>query len=142
MTANNHESLSSSKVVPPPFISCVVPVFNETEVVTPFLEALTEQLKAISPEFEIIVVDDGSKDDTALQVEVQSQNNTHIRLIALSRNFGKEAALTAGIDAVTGDVTLLIDADFQHPLEMIPVFMKLLAAGIRYDLRNQNGPKR
>ena len=128
----SHKPFSHSDTEITPCISCVVPVFNEAEVIPPFLEALTEQLKAITPKFEIIVVDDGSKDDTVSLVEAQSQNNPNIRLIALSRNFGKEAALTAGIDAITGDIALLIDADFQHPLEMIPVFMNYWRQG--YDM--------
>ena len=132
MTAHSHETLSNSRATHTPCISCVVPVFNEAEVVIPFLEALTVQLNAITSEFEIIVVDDGSKDDTVSLIEDQRQTNSHIRLIALSRNFGKEAALTAGIDAITGDVALLIDADFQHPLEMIPVFLNYWRQG--YDM--------
>ena len=132
MTADSHKNSSSPRVSNAPFVSCVVPVFNEAQVVAPFLEALTEQLKAITPKFEIIVIDDGSKDETVSLVEIQSQTNSHIRLIALSRNFGKEAALTAGIDAISGDVALLIDADFQHPLEMIPVFMNYWRQG--YDM--------
>lgn len=132
MTENSHAPFSTPDTSITPYISCVVPVFNEAEVVSAFLEALTEQLKVISPNFEIIVVDDGSKDNTATTVEAQSLVNPHIRLIELSRNFGKEAALTAGIDAVNGDVALLIDADFQHPLEMIPVFMNYWRQG--YDM--------
>lgn len=115
-----------------PYISCVVPVFNEAEVITPFLEALTEQLKAITPKFDILVVDDGSRDDTVPLVEAFARTNPATKLIALSRNFGKEAALTAGIDAVEGEVALLIDADFQHPLEMIPVFLNYWRHG--YDM--------
>ena len=115
-----------------PYISCIVPVFNEAEVVTPFLEALSEQLIAITNQFEIIVVDDGSRDGTPDLVEAFRKNNSHVRLISLSRNFGKEAALTAGIDACQGEVALLIDADFQHPLEMIPIFLNYWRHG--YDM--------
>ncbi len=115
-----------------PYISCVVPVYNEAEVITPFLAALTEQMKAVTPQFEIIVVDDGSRDDTMQLVENITKENPHVRLIALSRNFGKEAALTAGIDMINGEVAVLIDADFQHPLEMIPVFLNYWYQG--YDM--------
>ena len=129
---------------PAPYISCVVPVYNEAEVVTPFLEALTEQLKVLTSKFEIIVVDDGSRDHTLELVEQLTQHNPHIKLIAFSRNFGKEAALTAGIDAIEGEVTLLIDADFQHPLEMIPVFLNYwrngydMIYGVRTDRRGES----
>ena len=131
-----------------PYLSCVVPVFNEAEVITPFLEALTEQLKAITPQFEIIVVDDGSEDETVQLVEASASANPDIKLIALSRNFGKEAALTAGIDAIEGEVALLIDADFQHPLEMIPVFLNYwnqgydMVYGVRTDRQGESWLKK
>ncbi len=114
-----------------PYISCVVPVYNESEVIEPFLTALDNQLKAVTTQYEIIVVDDGSSDNTVELVEAYGKNN-NIKLITLSRNFGKEAALTAGIDATEGEAVLLIDADFQHPLEMIPVFLNYWRQG--YDM--------
>ncbi|MGI9276002.1 MAG: glycosyltransferase family 2 protein [Endozoicomonas sp.] len=104
-----------------PKLSCVVPVFNEGPVIAQFLEALQGQLEAITPDYEVIVVDDGSADQTVELVEPFCADN-RVKLIGLSRNFGKEIALTAGIDATSGDAVVLIDADFQHPLEMIPVF--------------------
>ena len=125
-----------------PYISCVVPVFNEAEVVTPFLEALNRQLAEMTSRFEIIVVDDGSRDNTIEHVEAVQQQHPSVKLIALSRNFGKEAALTAGINATEGDAVLLIDADFQHPLEMIPVFVDHWRQGydMIYGVRtNRNG---
>ena len=103
-------------------LSCVVPVFNEGPVIAQFLEALNEQLGQITPDYTIIVVDDGSDDNTVSLVESYC-DNSHIKLIELSRNFGKETALTAGIDATDSDAVILIDADFQHPLEMLPVFV-------------------
>ena len=106
-----------------PFIlSCVVPVFNEGPVISQFLEAMQNQLAQVTSDYEIIVVDDGSSDDTVSLVEGYC-SDPRIKLIELSRNFGKETALTAGIDATSGDAVVLIDADFQHPLEMIPVFV-------------------
>lgn len=131
-----------------PFISCVVPVFNEAEVISPFLEALTEQLNALTSQFEIIVVDDGSIDDTVKLTEDACQTNPNVRLIALSRNFGKEAALTAGIDATEGEAVVLIDADFQHPLEFIPVFLNYwrqgydMVYGVRVDRNGESFLKR
>ena len=103
-------------------LSCVVPVFNEGPVIARFLEALTEHLQTITPDFEIIVVDDGSDDNTVMLVEPFC-DDPRLKLIELSRNFGKETALTAGIDACSKDAVVLIDADFQHPLEMVSVFV-------------------
>ena len=115
----------------PPLLSCVVPVFNEGEVITSFIPALVEQLKVVTEAFEVIIVDDGSSDNTVDLVKPFCSDPA-VKLIGLSRNFGKEAALTAGIDACQGDAVILIDADFQHPLEMIPVFLSYREKG--YDM--------
>ena len=100
-----------------PSISCVLPAFNEGRT----LPALLAQLDAeLAPRFarrEIIVVNDGSSDDTELAVAPWLQRG--VRYVALSRNFGKEAALTAGLDRARGDVVLLMDADLQHPPALI-----------------------
>lgn len=119
-----------------PLISCVVPVFNEAGHIKRFLEALSQTLSAISKNYEIIVVDDGSEDGSVDQV-LQLAEITQIRLLQFSRNFGKEAALSAGIDAVQGDATILIDSDFQHPLRLLPVMIDYWRQGhdVVYGLR-------
>lgn len=130
-----------------PLVSCVVPVFNEGDVVADFLTALIEQLNVVAPRFEIILVDDGSQDNTAARVQPFCDSGA-VKLISLSRNFGKEAALTAGIDACLGDAVILIDADFQHPLAMIPVFLDYwekgyeMIYGIRRDRTEESFLKR
>lgn len=137
MTAEAMRSNKSS------FLSCVVPVFNEGEVITLFIPALIKQLKAVTNQFEIIVVDDGSTDNTVALVKSFCSNSS-VKLIGLSRNFGKESALTAGINACKGDAVLLIDADFQHPLDVIPVFIDHwkngydMIYGVRKDRRNES----
>lgn len=103
-------------------LSCVVPAFNEGPVIAQFLEALKRHLIAITQDFEIIVVDDGSEDNTVMLTEPFCED-PRVKLIGLSRNFGKETALTAGIDATSKDAVILIDADFQHPLEILSVFV-------------------
>lgn len=115
-----------------PFISCVVPAYNEGQGIAAFVAALTATLQAITPCFEIIVVNDGSRDNTADVVAGLCATHPALRFLNLSRNFGKEAALTAGIDHVTGDVAVLIDADFQHPLDTIPEFVARWIEG--YDM--------
>ena len=99
-------------------LSCVVPVYNEAGHLAEFLAALHTEIAALTAQYEIIVVDDGSRDDTATMIQTMAATY-NLRYLALSRNFGKEAALTAGIDHAVGDAVLLIDADFQHPLALI-----------------------
>ncbi|HEU5280848.1 MAG TPA: glycosyltransferase family 2 protein [Gammaproteobacteria bacterium] len=113
------------------FISCIVPVYNEAAVVVPFIEALKQQLAMLSERFEIILVDDGSRDHTVEKI-MQLPKDKHVKLLALSRNFGKEIALTAGIEHASGDVVVLLDADFQHPVEILTSFLAHWAEG--YDM--------
>jgi glycosyltransferase involved in cell wall biosynthesis len=104
---------------PSPFtLSVVVPSYNEAGHLKDFLACLRNTLSDITSSFEIIVVNDGSKDNTR-QVALEALPQGSIRYIEFSRNFGKEAALMAGLDYAHGDAALLIDADFQHPLEKI-----------------------
>lgn len=107
----------------PPYISCVVPAYNEAGNIAEFIETLHNQLQALSDRFEIIVVDDCSADDTAA-ITMSIAEGFRTKLIRFSRNFGKETALSAGIDHAAGDVVVLIDADFQHPVEVIPQFLE------------------
>lgn len=113
------------------YISCVVPVFNEEAVVVSFLEALHAKLATLATRYEIIVVDDGSRDQTVKNIMSLPAAN-RVKLLGLSRNFGKEIALTAGIEHAQGDVVILMDADFQHPLESLPDFLQQWAQG--YDM--------
>ncbi len=109
-------------------ISCVVPVFNEQEVVVQFVEKLSATLAELSNQFEIILVDDGSRDQTVPAIQALPRHH-RVKLLGLSRNFGKETALTAGIDHATGDVVILMDADFQHPIEVLAVFLQKWSEG-------------
>ena len=101
-----------------PAISCVVPAFNEADNLGPLLQALLPVLESLSPRWEVIVVDDGSADATPLAM-LPWLRRPGVRYLRLSRNFGKEAALTAGIDHAEGGVVVLLDADLQHPPAMI-----------------------
>lgn len=114
------------------FISCVVPVYNECETIQTFVKALHDTLSQLAHQYEIILIDDGSKDDTLTQITALTDTFKSVKFLSLSRNFGKEIALTAGISHATGDVVILLDADFQHPLEVIPVFLSEWANG--YDM--------
>ena len=109
---------------PRPVISCVVPAFNEADNLGPLLTDLSAQLAHLSERSEIIVVDDGSQDATPAAMAPWIAR-PGVRYVRLSRNFGKEAALTAGLDRAVGEVVLLIDADRQHPVTLVP---RMLAA--------------
>ncbi len=110
-----------------PTISCVVPAFNEAANLGPLLTGLTEQLSRLSDRWEVIVVDDGSRDATPAAM-APWLTRPGVRYVRLSRNFGKEAALTAGIDRAAGDVVVLMDADLQHPSMLVP---QMLAAWLQ-----------
>lgn len=113
------------------FISCIVPVFNEESCVEAFFPALIKQLQEITQSFEIIAVDDGSKDGSFEKL-LQVSEQYPIKVISFSRNFGKEIAISAGLDHAKGDVAILLDGDFQHPLAVLPTFVKHWGEG--YDM--------
>ena len=111
-----------------PRVSCIVPALNECENLKVLLPALKAVLDSASSEWEIIVIDDGSRDDTADLMEERSAH-PGFRYLQLSRNFGKEAALSAGLEAATGDVVICLDADLQHPPALIPQMLEKWKAG-------------
>ncbi len=106
----------------PPSISAIVPAYNEGQNLPELLPELSAVLARLTPRWEIVVVDDGSTDDTP-RVIGPWLAQPGLRYLRLSRNFGKEAALTAGIDAARGDTVVLLDADLQHPPEMIATML-------------------
>lgn len=107
-----------------PVLSVVVPVFNEAEGLADFHQSLIKQLDSTQESYEVIYVDDGSSDDTARLVTKWHKGDGRIKLIKLSRNFGKENALAAGMAQARGHGSLMIDGDGQHPVELIPQFVK------------------
>lgn len=104
-------------------ISIVCPFFNEEDMVDLFMEEVTAVVKPLNMPFEIVCVNDGSTDNTLQKLLQAKKNFTNIRIINLSRNFGKEAALTAGLDFTKGEVIIPIDADLQNPPELIKSFI-------------------
>ncbi len=101
-------------------ISVVVPMHNESENVAAFYARTHAVLDRTGEPWEIVCVDDGSRDDTLDRLVALHRRDPRVRVIELSRNFGKEIALTAGIDAAVGDAVIPIDADLQDPPELIP----------------------
>src|SRR5450759_4115100 len=112
-------------------ISIITPFYNESEGIIIFYEALSAIFRQASElDFEVVCIDDGSRDDTLKQLIAISENDSRFHVIELSRNFGKEAALTAGIDAATGDAVIPIDADLQDPPELILEMIKEWIKGV------------
>ena len=107
-------------------ISLVVPLYNEAEAIDMFLDRVVPIMEALCLEqgsgcdYELVFVDDGSTDDTLARLIEHSRGNSAIRIVSLSRNFGKDTALTAGLDHATGNAVVPIDADLQDPPEVIP----------------------
>lgn len=111
-------------------LSIVVPCFNEGDGLNAFFSRLEPVLAELGKyDYEIICIDDGSRDDTLEVLCLHAESNPHIVVLELSRNFGKEAALTAGIDAARGDAVILLDADLQHPPELIVEMVKKWESG-------------
>lgn len=111
-------------------ISILIPAYNEQDV----LKHLYLRLKKLAQDnskysFEFLFVDDGSKDDTVKIIKDYAENDDRISYVNLSRNFGKEIAMIAGLDHVTGDATVIIDADLQDPPELIPKMIKYWEQG-------------
>lgn len=113
-------------------LSIIVPVYNEEEVVELFLSEIIKILNIVNKTYEIIFINDGSKDNTLERLINLKKIYTKIRIINLSRNFGKESALTAGLDAARGSAIIPIDVDLQDPPELIIDFVKKWEEG--YDV--------
>jgi glycosyltransferase involved in cell wall biosynthesis len=115
-----------------PVISLIVPVFNEQDLIEIFLEKTSSVMEEAGLDYEYVFVNDGSTDATLTKLIDLSAINSRIRIINLSRNFGKEAGMTAGIDHVRGNVLVPIDVDLQDPPELIPQFVEKWREG--YDV--------
>ncbi|WP_291995016.1 glycosyltransferase family 2 protein [Candidatus Accumulibacter sp. ACC003] len=103
-----------------PTISVVAPAYDEEAVIGEFYRRVTETLSAIGAPYEIVLVNDGSKDMTLPLMHAMRASDPRVTVVDLSRNFGKELALSAGLDHTSGDVVVVLDADLQDPPELIP----------------------
>lgn len=124
-------------ISPDTLISIIVPVFNEEDAIAPFLEKTKAVLSYARLSFEIIFVNDGST-DSSLSILLDFAKTDHrLKIINFSRNFGKEAAISAGIDHATGDALIPIDVDLQDPPELIPTMIEHWRSGydVVYGLR-------
>lgn len=105
-------------------ISILIPTYNEEKNVSLLYDELKSLIEHKTYDFEILFVDDGSSDNTVEKLEELAQSDSRIKVIELSRNFGKEIALTAGIHEVESDALIIMDADLQHPPKLIPLFLE------------------
>lgn len=110
--------------MPEKFLSLIVPVFNEQEVVGVSFERMDAVMKGMGYPYEIIYVNDGSRDDTMKQLRKIAKANPQVKVRSFSRNFGHQLAVTAGMDIARGDALIIIDADLQDPPEVIPELVK------------------
>lgn len=102
-----------------PLLSVVVPCFNEQDVLPETHRRLTAALKGLRTAYEVVYVDDGSRDETPTMLRELQATDSHVRVVRFSRNFGHQIAVTAGMDHAAGDAVVLIDADLQDPPEVI-----------------------
>lgn len=105
-------------------ISLIAPCYNEEDVVETFIDEVEKTFETIANPYEIVFVNDGSRDNTLEKLLQLKQDHAHIRVVNLSRNFGKEAAMTAGIDVSRGGAVIPIDVDLQDPPSLIKAFIE------------------
>ena len=105
-------------------ISFVVPVFNEEENIHEFHRRLTQVMAPLPYDYEILFIDDGSRDRTSLLIRELAEKDPHVQGYVFARNFGHQLALTCGLDQSTGDAVISMDGDLQHPPEMVPELLK------------------
>ncbi len=113
----------------PEILSLIVPAYNEEDVLPEFHRRASAVLDTLGMETEVIYVNDGSSDQTLEVLHTLRNKDSRVAIVDLSRNFGKEIALTAGLDRACGDAVVVIDADLQDPPELIPELIKEWRAG-------------
>ena len=107
-----------------PKYSIVVPVYNEQESIPLFVDASTPIMKNLNEEYEIIFVNDGSKDNTLNVLKSYADKDEHIKFISFARNFGQQAAIFCGLEHSSGDAVIIMDVDLQDPVEVIPMMIE------------------
>lgn len=131
-------------------LSIVVPVYNERESLQPLYQAISNAVSVLDLDWEVILVDDGSKDSSPLILEqLAAADPLHVRVVELRRNFGQTAAIAAGIDHTAGDIIILMDADLQNDPADIPMMLEKINEGydvvsgwrkVRYDTLSRRLP--
>jgi glycosyltransferase involved in cell wall biosynthesis len=111
------------------FLSIIVPCYNEEKAVSAFFDEVVKTGESLNEQFELIFIDDGSKDDTLRILRAIAASDTRAHYISFSRNFGKEAATLAGLQAARGEYMVTLDVDGQDPLYLIPEMLKAVSSG-------------
>jgi dolichol-phosphate mannosyltransferase len=121
-------------------ISIVVPACNEEGNIPVLVAALKQVLDPLRLSYHLVFVDDGSTDGTLAVLRHMSSINEHIQYISLSRNFGHQNALKAGLDMADGDCVIMMDGDMQHPPELIPIMLEQWEQGndVVYTIRKDH----
>ena len=137
--AGTSASLSPRAATAMPSISVVAPAYNEQEVLGEFHRRVTEVLAKLGCDYEIVLVNDGSRDNTLALMHALRERDPHVTVVDLSRNFGKEIALSAGLDHTKGEVVVILDSDLQDPPELIPEMLASWRLGydVVYGVRTQ-----
>ncbi|RMH72907.1 MAG: glycosyltransferase [Gemmatimonadetes bacterium] len=104
-------------------LSIIIPIYNEQEILPELFRRVTQVLETIRMDYEVIVVNDGSTDDSLAVIHQFYRQNRRIKCLSFSRNFGHQMAITAGIDHAQGDAVIILDGDLQDPPEIIPQFI-------------------
>ena len=110
-------------------VDLIIPLYNEEELVEVFFHQLSGAIDELPYHFRITYVNDGSTDQTQARIEAIEAKDSRVRIVELSRNFGHQAALTAGLDLATGDYAITLDGDGEHPPELIGEFLSLAEQG-------------
>lgn len=110
-------------------ISYVVPIYNEGSNVKEFYRRLKQSIDSLNYRYEIIFIDDGSRDSTAANLHELHKGDPHVKFISFSRNFGHQQALSAGLDYARGDAVVSMDGDLQHPPELVPEMIQAWEEG-------------
>ena len=113
-------------------ISIVAPMYNEQELLSIFFDAIEQCFSNIDYDYEVVCVNDGSSDNTYDLLKRRAERNARIKIVNLSKNYGKEIALTAGLDHASGNAAIPIDCDLQDPIEVIPTLIEKWEEG--YDV--------
>ena len=108
-----------------PEVSLVIPVYNEEALIKKSIAIIDEQIKKVTNQYEIIIIDDGSSDNTWMELIELNQQIPNVACLKLSRNFGKEYALSAGIEQAKGKAVIIMDADLQHPPSLLSEMIKI-----------------